>query len=126
MVCIRRGASPPKPVAPSAGLKRNNGEHRKYKWHILTIATDNDSDFMCHRWLALRLDSVVYFADPFCSGQKGAVENANELLRQYFPKGTDFRMVEQAGLDCVQAKINCRHREKLNFSSPKVEFFKAV
>ncbi len=81
---------------------------------------------MCHKWLALRLDSVECLADSFCSGQKGAVENANKLLHQYFPKGTDFRMVEQAGLDCVQAKINRRHREKLNFSSPKVAFFKAV
>lgn len=81
---------------------------------------------MCHKWLARRLDTVVYFADPFCSGQKGAVENANKLLRQYFPKGTDFRMVEQAELDWVQAKINRRPREKLNFSSPKVEFFNAI
>ena len=40
-------------------------------------------------------DSDVYLADPFCSGQKGAVENANKLLRQYFPKGTDFRIVDQ-------------------------------
>jgi IS30 family transposase len=62
----------------------------------------------------------------FVRDKRGAVENANKLLRQYFPKGTDFRMVEQAGLDCVQAKIHRRHREKLNFSSPKVEFFKAI
>ncbi len=97
-----------------------------YKRHVLTITTDNGSEFMHHRWLARRLGTVVYFADPFCSRQKGAVENANKLLRQYFPKGTDFRLVEQAELDCVQAKINRRPREKLNFSSPKVEFFKAI
>ena len=95
-----------------------------YKAHVLTITTDNGIEFMNHRWLARAIGATVYFADPFCSGQKGAVENANKLLRQYFPKGTDFRLVEQAELDAVQAKINRRPREKLDFSSPKVEFFK--
>lgn len=95
-----------------------------YKAHVLTITTDNGIEFMNHRWLAKRIGATVYFADPFCSGQKGAVENANKLLRQYFPKGTDFREVHQSDLDAVQAKINRRPRKKLAFSSPLVEFFK--
>lgn len=95
-----------------------------YKAHVLTITTDNGIEFMNHRWLAKRIGATVYFADPFCSGQKGAVENANKLLRQYFPKGTDFRDVEQADLDRIQIKINSRPRKKLNFLSPKIEFFK--
>lgn len=95
-----------------------------FKKYVLTITTDNGIEFMNHEWLAKQLNTTVYFADPFCSGQKGAVENANKLLRQYFPKGTDFRLVDQAQLDYIQAKINRRPREKLNFSSPKIEFFK--
>lgn len=95
-----------------------------YKANVLTITTDNGIEFMNHRWLAKRIGATVYFADPFCSGQKGAVENANKLLRQYFPKGTDFREVDQSDLDAVQAKINRRPRKKLAFSSPLVEFFK--
>lgn len=95
-----------------------------YKGHILTITTDNGMEFRNHKSLARRLGTTVYLADPYCSGQKGAVENINKLLRQYFPKGTDFREVEQAELDAVQYKINRRPREKLNFSTPKVEFFK--
>lgn len=95
-----------------------------YKAHVLTITTDNGCEFMNHCWLSDRIGAPVYFTDPFCAGQKGAVENANKLFRQYFPKGTDFRVVEQAVLDCVQAKINRRPREKLLFSSPLVEFFK--
>lgn len=95
-----------------------------YKAHVLTITTDNGSEFMDHQWLAKRIGATVYFADPFCSGQKGAVENANKLFRQYFPKGTDFRHCEQADLDRVQALINNRPRKKLNFSTPKIEFFK--
>lgn len=95
-----------------------------YKAHVLTITTDNGIEFMNHQWLSRRIGATVYFADPFCSGQKGAVENANKLLRQYFPKGTDFRDVEQAELDRIQAKINSRPRKKINFSTPKIEFFK--
>ena len=95
-----------------------------YKGHIHTITTDNGVEFMNHEWIAEKLATKVYFADPYCSGQKGAVENANKLLRQYFPKGTDFNMVSQKQLDSVQAKINKRPREKLNFSSPLIEFFK--
>ena len=97
-----------------------------YKQYVRTITTDNGSEFMEHQWLAKRLDTTVYFADPFCSGQKGAVENANKILRQYFPKGTDFRQVEQRELDCIQAKINRRPREKLNFESPVNVFFKSI
>lgn len=97
-----------------------------YKANVLTITTDNGSEFMNHEWLAKRIGATVYFADPFCSGQKGAVENANKLFRQYFPKGTDFRVIEQSQFDYVQAKINRRPREKLNFSTPLIEFFKLL
>lgn len=97
-----------------------------YKQHVLTITTDNGSEFMNHKWLSERIGATIYFADPFCSGQKGAVENANKLLRQYFPKGTDFRKVEQSELDRIQAKINRRPREKLGFSSPRTVFFKLI
>lgn len=96
-----------------------------YKDHVLTITTDNGSEFMEHKWLARRIGATVYFADPYCSGQKGAVENANKLFRQYYPKGTDFREVDQAELDEIQKKINRRPREKLNFNSPLIVFFNA-
>ena len=97
-----------------------------YKAYVLTITTDNGCEFMNHQWLTKHIGATVYFADPFCSGQKGAVENANKLFRQYFPKGTDFRRIDQRQFDLVQAKINRRPREKLNFSSPKIEFFKLL
>ena len=97
-----------------------------YKDHVLTITTDNGSEFMEHEWLADRIGATVYFADPYSPGQKGAVENANKIFRQYYPKGTDFRNVEQADMDEVQRKINRRPREKLNFDSPKNVFFKAI
>ena len=95
-----------------------------YKEKVYTITTDNGLEFKEHKWLAEKLKTTVYFTDTYSSWQKGAVENANKLFRQYCPKGTDFNLMEQAELDAIQAKINRRPREKLNFSSPKVEFFK--
>lgn len=95
-----------------------------FKDKVLTITTDNGVEFMNHKWLAERLDTTVYFADPYSSWQKGAIENSNKLFRQYFPKGTDFRLCSQAFLDQIQKKINRRPREKLHFSTPVKEFYK--
>lgn len=97
-----------------------------YKKWMLTITTDNGMEFRNHENIAEFLDCTVYFADPYCSGQKGAVENANKLLREFFPKGTDFRVVSQKELDHAQAMINGRPRKKLGFSTPKIEFFKRI
>lgn len=99
---------------------------RPYKKHVLTITTDNGIEFRNHKDIAKALGCTVYFADPYCSGQKGAVENANKILREYFPKGTDFRYVTQEELNKVQYQINDRPRKKLGFSTPKIEFFKRI
>lgn len=93
------------------------------KW-VLTITTDNGIEFRNHKAIAKALDCTVYFADPYCSGQKGAVENANKIFREYFPKGTDFNKVTQKELNSAQYQINERPRKKLGFSSPKIEFFR--
>ena len=77
-----------------------------------------------HRKIADALNAKVYFADSYASWQKGAIENANKLIRQYIPKGTDFNLITDDFIHSVQLKINRRPREKLNFSTPKDEFFK--
>ena len=97
-----------------------------FRKNVLTITTDNGIEFRNHKAIAKALGCTVYFADPYCSGQKGAVENANKILREYFPKGTDFRHVTQEELNRVQYQINERPRKKLNFSTPKVEFFRRI
>ncbi len=97
---------------------------RPYKKFVLTITTDNGVEFMDHKKISKALDCTVYFADPYCSGQKGGVENINKIFREYFPKGTDFRVVQQQELNEVQYQINERPRKKLGFSTPKIEFFK--
>ncbi len=92
---------------------------------VLTITTDNGSEFSAHQDITKALNGVtVYFADPYCSWQKGLVENTNKLIRQYIPKGTDFATVTPQFIKKVQAKLNSRPREKLNFSTPTREFFR--
>ena len=92
---------------------------------VLTITTDNGSEFSAHQEITKGLKGVVvYFADSYCSWQKGLVENTNKLIRQYIPKGTDFATITPGFVKKIQTKLNRRPREKLNFSTPKTEFFK--
>lgn len=96
-----------------------------YKGESLkTITTDNGSEFAEHKWITQKLGVPVFFADSYCSWQKGAVENGNKLIRQYIPKGTDISNVTDARIDKIRKKINSRPREKLNFFTPKEVFFK--
>ncbi len=91
---------------------------------LKTITTDNGSEFAEHEWFSKHLNVPVYFADSYCSWQKGAVENENKLIRQYIPKGTDISTVTDRYLRKITTKINNRPREKLNFSSPVLGFYK--
>ena len=99
---------------------------RPFKDFVHTITTDNGVEFMEHKRICRALNCIVYFADPYCSGQKGGVENINKIFREFFPKGTDFRCIEQKELDKVQYQINERPRKKLDFSTPKFEFYKMI
>lgn len=92
---------------------------------VLTITTDNGSEFSQHQLITKALKGViVYFADPYASWQKGLVEYTNKLIRQYIPKGADFDVFSPNKIMEIQRKINLRPRKKLNFSTPKKEFFK--
>ncbi len=92
---------------------------------VLTITTDNGSEFSQHHLITKALNGVVvYFADPYASWQKGLVEYTNKLIRQYIPKGSDFDDISPHELIKIQMKLNNRPRKKLNYSTPKIEFFK--
>ena len=92
---------------------------------VLTITTDNGPEFAAHELITKGLNGViVYFADSYCSWQKGLVEYTNKLIRQYIPKGTDFNHITPQFVKKTQSKLNKRPREKLNFSTPMKEFFK--
>lgn len=104
-----------------------------YKHTIRSITTDNGSEFCAHSLISKALmpkgtknPNLVFFADSYSSWQKGAIENANKLIRQYIPKGTDFSTLTDAFIRKIQHKINRRPRKKLNFEPPLKVFFKQI
>ena len=103
-----------------------------YRKYLKTITTDNGSEFAAHLDITAGLsmkgldDVTVYFADSYCSWQKGAVENVNKLIRQYIPKKSNFNNIPDQYVKNVAKKLNLRPRKKLGFSTPKTEFFKQI
>ena len=97
-----------------------------YKKHVLTITTDNGSEFADFKCIEKWLDTQVFFTHPYSSWEKGAIENANGLIRQYLPKGLDFNEISDSNIQQVQFKINRRPRKKLQFESPKSAFFRRL
>ena len=59
-----------------------------------------------------------YFTHPYSSWEKGTNENTNGLIRQYFPKGTDFSKITESMLAEVEAALNARPRKCLNYKTP--------
>jgi len=97
-----------------------------YRKHIKTITTDNGPEFAAHKLITEYLGAVVYLADPYASWQKGAVENTNKLIRQYIPKKANFDDFTDKKIAMIQKKINRRPRQKLNFQTPKYEFYRKI
>ena len=67
----------------------------------------------------------MYFSDPGCPGQRGSIENVNGLLRQYFPKGTDFKNISDDALYKAVERINTRPRAVLNYLTVR-KLFKCI
>jgi len=85
---------------------------------FLTVTFDNGPENTKHTELKAEYGIETYFCDPYCSWQKGGVENLNKLIRQYFPKKTDFSKVTEKEIYEVQEKLNNRPRKSLNYRTP--------
>jgi len=111
--------------------KNANHVHEKIKQRLKeldeqrrrSITFDNGTEFArCHR-LEKHLGMELYFADPGCPYQRGTNENTNGLIRQYFPKGTDFRDISHSEVRQVEKLLNNRPRACLGFRTPAEVFF---
>jgi IS30 family transposase len=81
------------------------------------MTTDNGIENKQHRIVTKNTGTPVFFTDPYSSWQKGGVENANKMLRRYFPKGTDFATVSQTDVVYALTLINNKPRKILGYKS---------
>jgi len=88
-----------------------------------TLTLDNGTEFARFGELERALNLRVYFAEPYNSNQRATNENTNGLLRQYFPKGTDFRKISHQAVAKVQQRLNNRPRKCLGYRTPHEVLF---
>ena len=89
---------------------------------LRTVTFDNGKEFAEHERLEASLRTKVYFAQPYCSWQRGSNENTNGLLRQFIPKGADFRQTSWQELTHYTQLLNDRPRKRLGYQTPAEVF----
>jgi len=90
---------------------------------VHTITGDNGKEFAEHVRIAETLKANFYFAHPYSAWERGTNENTNGLVRQYFPKKTDFSKVALSETLVTADKLNQRPRKCLDFKTPFEVFF---
>jgi IS30 family transposase len=91
-----------------------------------TLTHDQGKEMSQHKQFTIDTNMTVYFADPSSPWQRGTNENTNGLIRQFFPKGTDFRIVSEQEIQRVQDLLNGRPRQVLDFKTPNEVYSKYV
>ena len=94
--------------------------------YIHTITSDNGKEFAEHKLVSEQSNIDFYFAHPYHSWERGANENLNGLVRQYFPKKSDFNLIDDQMVRDIEKKLNSRPRKRLNFENPLAEMDKLL
>ncbi len=87
-----------------------------------TLTYDQGIEMAEHKLFTKETDITVYFAHPHSPWERGTNENTNALLRQYFPKNTDFTKISRERIKEVQDELNDRPRKTLGFYTPHEKF----
>lgn len=87
-----------------------------------TATVDRGKEFGCYPAIEAELGIDVYFAEPYSSWQRGSNENANGLLREFFPKATDLAKVQNQEVKQALFLINNRPRKCLDWQSAHEAF----
>ena len=97
-----------------------------FKEHVLSITTDNGTEFADHKTISEKLEATVYFAHPYSSWEKGQIEYSNKLLRQYIPKKSIINKLNTLKLKEIQRKMNRRPRKNLGYEKPFELFYNFI
>lgn len=92
--------------------------------HTLTL--DNGAENQAWKDIEQLLDTHCFYANPYHFWERGTNENTNGLVRWYFPKGTDFRIIPEEAIQAVEYALNTRPRKRLGWKTPLEVFTKRV
>jgi IS30 family transposase len=91
-----------------------------------SLTYDRGTEMAQHKLFTEDTGIQVFFADPHSPWQRGTNENTNGLIRQYFPKGTDFRNVSSAAIAEAERRLNSRPRKVLGYHTPSEKFYELI
>ena len=91
-----------------------------------SLTYDNGSEMAQHKLFTKNTNVDVYFAHPYSPWERPTNENSNGLIRDYFPKGTDFNTISKERLKEVQNELNERPRKVLDMCTPKEVFERCI
>jgi len=107
-------------IAMAKAFKRIPSQFKK------TLTYDRGLEMSQHKLFTKETEIQVYFADPYSSWQRGTNENTNGLIRQYFPKGTNFKTISRSMLSRVEQRLNGRPRKILGYYTPSEKFYELL
>lgn len=92
--------------------------------NVHSITFDNGTENICHQKIREDYSEsfTTFFCDPYCSWQKGSVENMNKLFRQYFPRDILPKNLNQDAVDTAVKKLNSRPRKCIGYKTPSDMF----
>jgi len=89
---------------------------------VHTLTSDNGKEFAQHERIAKKLDADFFFVHPYASWERGANENMNGLIRQFFSKKMSFSSITRKDIELAMHRLNHRPRKCLGFKTPHEVF----
>ncbi len=93
---------------------------------VHTLTTDNSKEFAQHERIAGEFNAQFFFAHPYASWERGANENMNRLIRQFFPKKVRFDSITGKDTAFAMHRLDYRPRNCLGFKTPHEVFMKQL